>query len=38
MAEQCDRSAEGRRRGMFPSSAQVVAVVETLSLQCFQRV
>jgi len=38
MAEQCNRSAERRRRGMFPSGAEEVAVVETPSLRCFQRV
>jgi hypothetical protein len=38
MAQQCNRSAERRRRGMSPSAGEVVAVVETPSLQCFQRV
>jgi len=38
MAQQCNRSVERRRRGMFPSAAEEVAVVETLSLRCSQRV
>jgi hypothetical protein len=38
MAPQCNRSAERRRRGMFPSPAEEVTVVETPSLRCFQRV
>jgi len=38
MAQQCNHSAERRFRGMFPSAADQVAVVETASLRCFQRV
>jgi len=38
MAQQCNRSAEHLRWGMFPSMAEEVAVVETLSLRCFQSV
>jgi len=38
MAQQCNRSAERRRLGMYSSATEKVAVVETLSLQCFQRV
>ena len=38
MAQQCNRSVERRRRGMVPFAAQDVAVVETLSLRCFQSV
>jgi len=37
-AQQCNRSAEHRHQGMFPSAAEKVAVVETPSLQCFQGV
>jgi hypothetical protein len=38
MAQQCNRSAEHRHRGMFPSAAEEVAVVETPSLRSFQQV
>jgi len=38
MAQQCNRSAEHRQRGMFPFAAEEVAVVETPSLRCFQPV
>ena len=34
--QQCNRSAERRRRGMFLSPAEEVAMVDTPSLQCFQ--
>jgi hypothetical protein len=38
MAQQCDRSAEHWRRGMFPSVAEEVVVIVTPSLRCFQAV
>ena len=33
MAQQCNRSAEGQRQGIFPSMAEEVTVVETQSLK-----
>jgi len=36
MAQQCDRSAEHRCRGMCPSAAEEVAVFETPGLRCVQ--
>jgi len=38
MAQQCNLSAERWWRGLFQSAASDVAVVETLSVQCFQKV
>jgi hypothetical protein len=38
MTKQCNRTAERLRRDMFPSAAEEVAVVETPSLQWFQRI
>ena len=37
-AQHCNRSAERRRRGMFPSMSEELAVVETPSVRFFQRV
>ena len=37
MAQQCNLSAERRRRGLCPSTADV-AVVETMRLRCFQQI
>jgi len=37
MAQQCNRSAERRHRGIFPPAADVV-VVESPSLRSFQHV
>jgi len=36
MAQQCDRSTERRRWGMFLFAAEEVVVFETQSLRCFQ--
>jgi len=38
MAQQCNLSAVRWRRGFFPSVAEAVAVVESLSLRCFEHV
>jgi len=38
MTKQFNRPSERQRLGMSPSVAEEVAVVETLSLRCFQRV
>ena len=38
MAQQCDHSEERRRRGIFPSAAEELAVVETPRLRYFQPV
>ena len=37
-AQQCNRSAEGQCRGMFASASERLAMVETPSLRCFERV
>jgi hypothetical protein len=38
ITKQCNPSAESRRWGMFPSTAEEVAVLGPLGLGCFQRV
>jgi len=38
MDQQCNRSGERWHRGIFPSPAEEVVVVDTPSLRCFQRV
>jgi len=36
MAQQCNYTMERQRRGLFPSAAEEVAVVDNLSLRCIQ--
>jgi len=38
MAQQCHQSAERRRCGISPFTAEAVAVVEAVGLRCFLRV